>query len=181
MLVAVNSPTGDQPGAPRSGFLADLAAAREAAAARSPLDVGAGPPESDGPDEAVSSGLLGIGITVGTGIFVAGMLTFGVLGTIGAALALGLAVTAFVMLFRRVSTVGRFALAALAGLFALVAGLVLGIRSYDEKYFGDRADRELWDLVSFVAFLLTAAGFLAYVTSLVGLLVAAILRSVRSS
>ena len=149
-----SAPEGPRP--PRSTVLTDFVAAREAAAAREavvserPAQDRATPPQA-----GVSRGVLSIAL-----IFVVGVATSSILGAIGAMVGLAVTVCALVMLVRRAETMGRLGLGVAAGFLALVVGLMLGIQSYDEKYFGDREHRDFWDAVSLVGYLLIVGGLL---------------------
>ena len=171
----------DQPRSPRSNALTDLAAAREAAVARGAVDLEEHEDVLEAPSASVSSGVLATFPIVGVAIFVVGVATSSVLGAIGAAVGVTVAVTALVMLFRRTGPTGRLGLGVLAGSLAFVVGVALGIQSYDERYFGVPAEREFWDAVSLVGFLLVVTGLLVAVASLVGVLVSATVRLLRRS
>ncbi len=116
---------------------------------------------------------------VGVVVFAVGVATSSTLGALVGLGALSVAVAAVVRLFRCSGTLGRFGVAAYAGFLMLVVGLGLGIQSYDEKYFGDPAERGLWDAVSTIGFFLTVVGFLTTVVALIALPVGAVVRSVR--
>lgn len=173
-----SAPEGPRP--PRSTVLTDFVAAREAAAAREavvserPAQDRATPPQA-----GVSRGVLSIALIVGLPIFVVGVATSSILGAIGAMVGLAVTVCALVMLVRRAETMGRLGLGVAAGFLALVVGLMLGIQSYDEKYFGDREHRDFWDAVSLVGYLLIVGGLLFAVVSLLGVLGAGVARLVR--
>jgi hypothetical protein len=177
----VNATSGE-PEPSRSRTLADLAAARDAAAMLGAPD-GPAEPNSTEPEPAQpptgSSCLLVLGVL---GCLVVAVLA-GVSGSIAtslvALLALGCAAALVVRLFRRAGPLGRVAVVTLGAFVLLVAGLALGIQSYDERYFGDAAEREFWDAVSLVSFLLMVVGAVATALGLLALLVGAVVRSVR--
>lgn len=77
------------------------------------------------------------------------------------------------------------ALAGAAGVVLLIAGLVLGILAYDEKYFpdqdpaarlrGELSDPDpVWEIVSTVGFLLTVVGALLIPAVIIGVLIVGI-------
>ncbi len=169
----------DEPRSPRSTILTDFAAAREAAAARVPVDLEQHQEDPEAASASVSSGVLAVVPIVGIAIFVVGVSTSSVLGAIGATVGLTVAVIALVMLFQRAGTTGRLGLGVLAGSLAFVVGIALGIQSYDERYFGAPAEREFWDAVSLVGSLLMVTGLLVAVASFLGVVVSAIVRLLR--
>jgi uncharacterized membrane protein len=79
---------------------------------------------------------------------------------------------------RRWSALRLFAMGVVLGLVALVTGIVLGIRSYDERFIYDNTN-SFWDVVSWLSFALTMIGLLAVVTSIVGIVVVAVGRLAR--
>jgi len=78
-----------------------------------------------------------------------------------------------------------------AGIGALVAGITLGVISYDKKYFPEGDDlaarlrgetiepSAVWEAVSLIGFLLTLGGVLAIVASVIGLVIVGAVRVVR--
>ena len=128
---------------------------------------------------ATSSCVLVLAVFVCTVLAVVGVGTGSALGLLGGLVAIGVAAVATWRLFRRAGRLGRIAVVALGGLVALVVGLLLGIQSYDERYFGDPGERGFWDAVSLVGFLLAVAGFFVTVGAALVFLVAATIWSFR--
>lgn len=109
------------------------------------------------------------------------------LGLVTKSVGLGLAVVAVVALgivgvvilrWQRAGTFGRLGLTALAGVAALVLGMALGIRTYDERFIYDNRTA-LWETLSLIGFFLTLGGALVLVGSLLGALVVAVIRLFR--
>jgi hypothetical protein len=127
----------------------------------------------------MSSRRLGLGAALGTVVFVVGAFSGSVVGALVGLVGLGAVVAALVALFGRVGALGRLGLGVAAGLLMVVVGLALGAMSYDERFFGDQSNRELWDAVSWAAAAVLGLGLLLAAVSLVGVVATAIARSVR--
>jgi hypothetical protein len=132
------------------------------------------------PSEAIASScLLVLGVLGCVVLAVLAVATGNPVALLVGVLLLAAAAVAVVRLYRHAGWLGRIAVVGLAGFVILVAGLMLGIQSYDERYFGNPAERGFWDAVSWVGLLLTVVGFFATAGALVTWLVAAIVWLVR--
>jgi hypothetical protein len=69
-------------------------------------------------------------------------------------------------------------LAEVLGVILVVAGLVAGSISYDERFINDSPD-PIWDIISWLAFAFAVVGVLLVPISLVGAVVVGIARAVR--
>jgi hypothetical protein len=127
----------------------------------------------------MSSGRLALGFVGGVVVLIVALASGSVLGALLGVVGLLVAAAALVVGFRRAGTLGRFALSAVAGILAALAGLGLGIVSYDERYFGDQSSRAFWDAVALAGAALLGLGLLLAGASVVGVVVVAIARSLR--
>lgn len=103
-----------------------------------------------------------------------GVATHGVGLAAAAAVLLGVA-AAVIGLWPRSNALERLGLIALV---AVVAGLALGIRAYDERFIYDNP-APVWDVLSLVGFLLTLAGALMLAGAAIGVLVLGAVRLSR--
>lgn len=125
---------------------------------RTPLGIG-------GIAFAASAVLSLCAVTLGIGITVIAVLVFGV-----AAMVLGL--------WSRADDMGRLGLTALAAVAAMAAGITVGVQTYDEWYIYDHRT-PLAGALRAVGFLLTLAGVLVLIGSVVSMLVLAVVRMFR--
>ena len=77
------------------------------------------------------------------------------------------------------SALRLLAYVAALGLVALVAGLALGIWTYDKRFIYDDR-RAVWDVLSWIGALLAGIGVVALLVSLVGFAVVALVRAYRA-
>jgi len=175
-----NPTSAEERSSPRSSVLDDLAAPRAGA-----VDDGAASdaPAREDPEQPSELGPLPVlGMVAGMLVFTLGAI-YALEFTIGAVVAaLGAAaVIASVVAIarrRRLGTIGGLCLAGCLGWVLLVAGFVLGSRSYDERFiYGD--PNPLWDDVGLVGALMAGLGLVLLLAAPAGIVLVAVVRLFR--
>lgn len=174
-------------GSRRSFVFADQAAARDAVTegSASSIEFPRWSPEIEGdvpvseqPRESEPAGRLALGAIAGAALLVFGATQgLSLLGSLSLLAGLALAAWSALGIVRRAGTMGKLALGAVVGVLLLVVGLVIGIHTYDAKYFGDAYPG--WELLDNVGFGMALLGLVLLVVSLLGLPVVAVARAAR--